>query len=139
MTKKIIPFTQNKKNISPNDYCKSFHMWPTNWMGTDEDIETGNKILVGITPFILHLHHSGLSKKSIVKHMDNLWILGSQIIREINYYDEKKYRKLNPQKLLLEYVTSEGGPLPSSIGLNNETSIKSYDSTCKKLYTFILN
>lgn len=129
---------QNEKNITPNHYCKSFNQWPDNWMGLDEDIEIGERILAGITPFILHLHKIGLSKKVIVKHMDNLWILGAQIIREMNYYGNKKYRMLNPEKLLLEFIGTEGGPLPSFIAINDTVIIKSYDSTCKKLYKFIL-
>lgn len=130
---------QTEEKISPNDYCKSFHLWPSNWMGTDEDLETGEKILIGITPFILQLHHLGLSKKTIVKHMDNLWILGSQIISEMNYYEDTVYRKMKPNKLLLEFVSSEGGPFPSSIGTNNPALIDAYDSTCKKLYKFLQN
>lgn len=134
MTKKY--FMQTEEKISPNDYCKSFHLWPSNWMGTDEDLGTGEKILNGITPFILHLHNLGLSKKTIVKHMDNLWVLGSQIISEMNYYDDTVYRKMKPNNLLLEFVSSEGGPFPSKMGLNTNL-IDSYDSTCKKLYKFL--
>ena len=127
----------NEKTISPTHYCKTFYQWPDNWMGVDEDLEVGEKILSGITPFFQHLHQSGLSKKTIIKHLDNLWILGAQIIREINYYDDKKYKKLIPEKLLLEFISTEGGPLPSFISSNDETIIKSYDATCKKLYQFI--
>ena len=72
----------NEKTISPTHYCKMFYQWPDNWMGVDEDLEVGEKILSGITPFFQHLHQSGLSKKTIIKHLDNLWILGAQIIRD---------------------------------------------------------
>jgi hypothetical protein len=108
-------------------------------MGTDEDIEIGEKILMAITPFIINLHNQGLARKTIIKYMDNLWILGAQIINEINDHDDKKYRKLKPEKLVLEFIHADGGPLPRVLELKNETSVKSYDSTCKKLFEFIKN
>ena len=71
--------------------------------------------------------------------MDNLWILGSEIIRAIQ--DNRKQRKLLPQKLLLEYVSEDGGPVPKQWSAFDETEvaqISSYDATCKKLYKFII-
>jgi hypothetical protein len=41
-------------------------------------------LLACFRPFIAHLASSNLSRKTIQKHVDNLWILGGEIIRDVN-------------------------------------------------------
>ncbi len=120
-------------------YSKDFYEWPEAWMGFDEDLITGASILKGFTLFIKNLVDEGISKRTIKNHMENLWVLGSEIIRGV-HFDEGQ-RKLTPKELLLEYVSEAGGPYVHQWDPNDKTEktkIISYDATCRKLYNFIM-
>ena len=127
------------KNKIPLLYSKDFYEWPEAWMGFDEDIVTGENILKGIIPFIENLAEQGLSQKTIKSHMDNLWFLGSEIIRAVHFDEDQ--RKLSPIELLLEHVSEIGGPYVHQWDPQDKTdrsNIKSYDASCRKLYNFLL-
>jgi hypothetical protein len=59
--------------------------WPRSWMGLEKDLPPGEELVVCFRPFIEHLAASSLSSKTIRRHVDNLWILGGEIIRDLNY------------------------------------------------------
>ena len=99
-----------------------------------------NNLLALFVPFITALIQSELSVKTIKRHMGNLALLGSEIIRNLNAGDEK-YRKLKPKPLLLKYIDAEEGPLLYHLDPNesaDEAHQKSFDATCCKLCRFIL-
>lgn len=134
-TEKIISAAGNV----PLLYSKDFYEWPDAWMGFDEDLFTGNIILQAFAPFIKNLVNEGLSKKTIKGHMENLWFLGSEIIRGV-HFDEGQ-RKLSPKELLLEHVSDAGGPYVHQWDPKDKTDnnkIRAYDATCRKLYSFIM-
>jgi hypothetical protein len=83
-------------------------------------------------PFIEHLGSSSLSSKTIRWHADNLWILGGEIIRDLNY--TPSLRKIAAQRLLREAVHADGGPL---IHNGSEEEQHSVDATCRKLHRFL--
>jgi len=64
-------------------YRGNLHEWPSSWMGDDRDLAPGEELVECFTPFLLHLAQSGLSKKTVQKHIDNLWLLGGEIIRDL--------------------------------------------------------
>ena len=35
-------------------------------------------------PFLVHLSHQKLSRRTIRKHLNNLWVLGGEIIRDLH-------------------------------------------------------
>ncbi len=111
-----------------------FEEWPHNWMGLDEDLAYGKKLLEEFRPFAEHLVSSGLSDKTIKKHLTNLWLLGGELIRKVS--DEEEY-DITPRTLLSDSIDSYGGP--SCRHLHSETEEKSFDSTCKKLYKYMNN
>ncbi len=45
-------------------------------MGLPKDLVPGEKMVAYFRPFLEHLVDLGLSKKTIRKHVDNLWVLG---------------------------------------------------------------
>ena len=53
-------------------------------MGFEKDLPPGEKLVACFRPFLEHLVASGLSRKSVCKHIDNLWVLGGEIIRDLN-------------------------------------------------------
>jgi hypothetical protein len=114
------------------EICPDFPEWPERWKGIEPDLEYGNQLLVEIRPFAEHLADSGLSKKTIKRHLTNLWLLGGEIIRDVSMHEEYS---VPASEKLRESVWPEGGPICRH--LYSEAEINSFDSTCRKLYKFL--
>ena len=112
--------------------CPDYPEWPVRWMGLEEDRAYGEDLLEAMRPFVDYLLDSGLARKTIKAHMDNLWILGGEIIREVSIGDEYE---VPPKKKLREAVDPQGGPLCSH--LHSESEQDSFDRTCRKLNRFL--
>jgi len=54
-----------------------------NLVGGEEDIPYGKGLVNEMTPFLEDLIQQGLTKKTIRKHVENLWLLGGEIIRSV--------------------------------------------------------
>jgi hypothetical protein len=78
------------------------------------------------------LASSSLSPKTIRKHLDNVWLLGEEIIRDLN--DDPSLRKVTADRLLRDAIHADGGPL---IHHGEEEAQRSFDSTCRKLHRFL--
>lgn len=115
-------------------YCKDIDKWPSSWERGSADIEIGSRILNNIfIPFFEFLIGKNFTKKTIKKHIDNIWLLGGELIDQLD--KEQELRKLNEFELVLKYIDNEGGPY--SIHNITETETRSFDSSCKKLYKYI--
>jgi len=84
-----------------------FEDWPHGWMGLNEDLAYGKKLLEKFHPFAEHIVSSGLSDKTIKKHLTNLWLLGGELIRKVS--NDEEY-DVPPQKLILDSIDAYGGP-----------------------------
>jgi len=62
--------------------CADFNDWPSRWMGVDEDLAYGKKLLEIFRPFAEQITTSDLSERSLKKHIDNLWLLGGDVCRD---------------------------------------------------------
>lgn len=113
-------------------YCKDVDAWPRSWMGLEKDLPPGEQLLTCLRPFIEHLASSGLSIKTIRRHVDNLWILGGEIIRDLHY--DPSLRKRSAEWLLRSVIHEDSGPL---IHNGSEEEQRSFDSTCRKLHRFL--
>jgi hypothetical protein len=113
-------------------YCRDLDNWPRSWMGLEKDLPPGEELVVCFRPFMEHLASSSLSSKIIRRHVDNLWILGGEIIRDLHY--TPSLRKVAAQRLLREAVHAGGGPL---IHNGSEEEQHSLDATCRKLHRFL--
>jgi hypothetical protein len=82
-------------------------------------------------PFIEHLAVSSLSPKTIRRHVDNLWLLGGEIIRDLNF--DPSLRRLSADRLLSKVIHEDGGPLLYN---GSEDEQRSFDATCRKLRRF---
>src|SRR6266446_5332030 len=89
-------------------YGADLENWPRSWMGWEKDLPPGEKLVACFRPFIEHLASSSLSRKTIRKHIDNLWILGGEIIRDLN--ETPPLRKAPVEALVFD-VLKEEGPL----------------------------
>jgi len=114
-------------------YCPDLATWPASWCGEERDVIPGEAIVAVFTPFLQDLLDQGLSRKTRNLHRDNLWLLGGEIIRDIN--DTPKLRKRAVGALILEAIANDEGPLIH--GGFSEQEQRSFDSTCKKLNRFL--
>lgn len=101
-------------------------------MGIAQDLSPGEQLLPHFRRFIEHLAVSGLSSKTIRNHVDNLWSLGGEIIRDLHY--DETLRKLPAERLLRQSVHIFGGP---AIHNGSDDQQRSFDSTCRKLHRFL--
>jgi hypothetical protein len=102
-------------------------------MGLEKDLPPGEKLVACFRPFLEYLVSSDLSPRTIQKHVDNLWALGGEIIRDLN--QDPSLRKKPIEKTLATLIDDEGGPLLYDV--DSEEQQRSFDSTCRKLYRFL--
>lgn len=114
-------------------YCPDLATWAASWRGEESDIIPGEQIVAVFVPFLQDLLDQGLSRKTRNLHRDNLWLLGGEIIRDIN--ETPKLRKRPAAALIREAVENDEGPLIH--GGFSEQEQRSFDSTCKKLNRFL--
>jgi hypothetical protein len=114
-------------------YCPDLATWAASWCGEESDIIPGEQIVAVFVPFLQDLLDQGLSRKTRNLHRDNLWLLGGEIIRDIN--ETPKLRKRPAAALIREAVENDEGPLIH--GGFSEQEQRSFDSTCKKLNRFL--
>src|ERR1043166_6242166 len=101
-------------------------------MGLETDLPPGEQPLVCFRPFIERLASSSRSPKTIRKHVDNLWLVGGEIIRDLHY--DPSLRKMSADRLLRKVIHENGGPLLHN---GSEEEQRSLDSTCRKLHSFL--
>ena len=116
-------------------YVSDLDAWPDSWMIDTPDRSMGKAIVTVLTPFIEHLIKQGLTKRTLKRHVDNLWALGGEIVTGINW--DESLRKLSAKDLVINAIDEEGGPLLRN-PLDPEDQ-KPFDSTCKKLYKFLMS
>ena len=117
---------------SPEQIEPSFPEWPVTWSGTEDDIPYGNGLIEAMRPFIIHLIDQGLKVKTVRNHMNNLWLLGGEIIRSVSTYNDYK---IPPAESLRRSVDQDGGPYCHHF--TTEEELRSYDATCRKLSKFL--
>ena|SRR5215831_2855701 len=113
-------------------YCKDLAEWPRSWMGLPEDLVPGEKMVVYFRPFLEHLVGLGLSRKTMRKHVDNLWVLGGEMIRDL--HETPALRKV-PVETLVFNVIQDGGPI--LYHNDSEEQQRSFESTCSKFRRFL--
>ena len=113
-------------------YCPDLNDWPASWEIDDGDQIVGQRIVEALKPFLIDLLAQGLARKTLVRHRDNIWLLGGEMIRR--RYDDPDCARLPPSELLTVLIGEDGGPfIGSSI---SESEQDSFDATCRKLYRF---
>src|SRR5215469_3542203 len=98
-TSKINRTTPVPSSPSPLErYCRDLEGWPRSWMGWEKDLPPGEQLVNCFRPFLEHLVLSDLSPKTIQRHVDNLWLLGGEIIRDLHH--DPTLRKLPADRIL---------------------------------------
>ena len=101
-------------------------------MGFPKDLPPGEQIVACFRPFLEHLIRLQLSRKTLRKHIDNLWVLGGEIIRDL--HETPSLRK-RPVADLVFAAVEEGGILPYHH--DSEEQLRSFESTCRRLRRFL--
>src|SRR5277367_7074388 len=109
-------------------YGRDLDEWPRSWMGLEKDVPPGEKLVACFRPFLEHLTSTSLSRKTIRKHVDHLWVLGGEIIRDL--HETPSLRRKSIEQILFAVIDDEGGPLIH--GGPSEEQQRSFDSTCRK-------
>lgn len=130
-TKRSAASSSSSPDVSA--YVPDLDEWPDSWMIDQPDRAIGSAIVTVLTPFIEHLIHQGFTKRTIKRHVDNLWALGGEIISNINW--DESLRQQPARDLVINAINEEGGPLLHN-PLDPEDQ-KPFDSTCRKLYKFL--
>ena len=113
-------------------YCRDLSGWPRSWMGLEKDLPPGEQLLALFRPFLDSLAASDLTPKTIRKHVDNMWALGGEFIRDL--HNDPSLRKKAVDRVLLQMIEYDGGPL---LYHGDEDQQRSFDSTCRKFYRFL--
>ena len=103
-------------------------------MGQEKDLQAGEELVTRFRPFLQALVVSDLSPKIIQRHVDNIWALGGEIIRDLN--EDPSLRRKGLEQILDDRIDEEGGPLVYALE-SEEPLQRSLDSTCRKLYRFL--
>jgi len=113
--------------------CPDLDHWPRTWHYEPADIDIGQKIVVVLTPFLLHLLNQGLARATMRRHRDNLWALGGELIRR--RYEDDEFARMDVKDALRQLIEGDGGPLiwPRI----TEAEQDSLDVTCRKLHRFM--
>jgi hypothetical protein len=114
-------------------YCPDLDEWPRRWMYEERDVSPGQQMVECFKPFLRHLLSLGLSRKTLRKHRDNLWLLGGELISDL--HETPRLRKQPMDRVVLAALDDQGGPLISS-GTFEEQQ-RSFDQTCRKFYRFL--
>ena len=93
-------------------------------MGLEKDVPPGEQLIALFRPFLEYLAASDLAPRTIQKHVDNVWMLGGEFIRDLN--DDPSLRKKPVDLVLRRMIESDGGPLLYHGG---EDEQRSFDST----------
>jgi len=84
-------------------------------MGLEKDLLPGNQLLTIFRPFLEHLATSNLSPKTIQRHVDNMWALGGEFVRDLHY--DPPQRKKPVKQVLLTLLTLDATVIPVCVSM----------------------
>ncbi len=77
-------------------------------MGIPEDKIFGEKLIAELKPFVESLIARGFAKKTMDRHLNNLFLMGGEIIRDVSMDEDYE---ANPATVLRAAVMCGEGPL----------------------------
>jgi hypothetical protein len=84
-------------------------------------------------PFLRDLLARELSRTTLRRHRDNIWVLGGEVIRRLQM--DSRLRRTPIEQVVLDLIGEDGGPLLSH--RQSEAEQRSFDTTCRKLFRFL--
>jgi hypothetical protein len=114
-------------------YFPDLDQWSRSWAYEARDTAAGLRMVQAFQPFLRHLVSLHLSHKAFRQHRDNIWVLGSEVIRRLQIDSSLRRRPID--QVLLDLVSDDGGPLLSRG--ESEYEQRSFDTTCRKFFRFM--
>ena len=114
-------------------WAPDVHNWPESWMGVDEDLEYGRRMMPYFEGFLQSLYEEGIARKTFVLYRDNLWLLGGTIIKSVSIFDEYE---TEPLEAIHASVIGDG-VLPDDCHLMEEDELKSFVRMCRRFEKFL--
>jgi hypothetical protein len=102
-------------------------------MYEERDLSPGQQMVECFKPFLRHLLSLDLSRKTLRKHRDNLWLLGGELISDL--HEAPRLRNQPMDQVVRAALDDQDGPLISSG--ESEDQQRSFDLTCQKFYRFL--
>lgn len=106
--------------------------WPQSWAGDEDDEPIGRHLAAILHPFMTRLHSEKLAPRTLRRHLDNLWLIGGEVIRRLSY--DPALRTKPPIELLLDAVAGGEAPLVDDL---TEVEQAALDATARKLLRFL--
>ena len=114
-------------------WAPDFDEWPQSWMGVEEDLAYGKKLLPWFAAFLQALYTEGLSRKTFGQYRAHLWLLGGTIISHVSLYDE--YQD-DPLEKLRESVADDG-ILPDHYTQMSQAELKAFERMCRRFEKYL--
>lgn len=124
---------RNSQSESFRAWTPDFDGWPKSWMGVEEDLDYGMKLLPWFAGFLQALYAEGLSRKTFSQYRDHLWLLGGTIIRQVSLYEE--YQD-DPLEKLRESVAGDG-ILPAHYDQMTQAELKAFERMCRRFEKYL--
>jgi hypothetical protein len=116
-------------------FCPDLDQWPASWAYEARDIPPGLRIVECFKPFLRDMLALSLSRKTLRRHRDNIWVLGGEVISRLQMYSGLRRRPV--EQVVLDLIGDDGGPLLSHG--QSEAEQRSFDATCRKLFHCLTN
>jgi hypothetical protein len=113
-------------------YCPDLDRWPKSWMYEERDLQPGQLTVECFKPFLRHLLSLGLSRRTLRRHRDNLWLLGGEVIRDLQETPSLRRRPI--AQVVMAAIADGEGPL---IRNASEPEQGSFNATCRKFHRFL--
>lgn len=114
-------------------YCPDLDQWPRSWSYEPRDIPHGVQLVEYFKPFLRDLLAQPLSRTTLRRHRDNIWVLGGEVIRRLQM--DSGLRRMPVEQVVLDLIGEDGGPLLSH--QQSEAEQRGFDATCRKLFRFL--
>jgi len=124
---------RNNEADSFRAWTPNFDSWPKSWMGVEEDLAYGKKLMPWFGDFLQALYVEGLSRKTFAQYRDHLWSLGGTIIRDVSLYEE--YQD-DPLEKLRESVVDDG-ILPDHYDQMTQAELKAFERMCRRFEKYL--
>ena len=106
-------------------YCPDLDQWPRSWAYEARDIPYGLQMVECFKPFLREMLALPLSRTTLRRHRDNIWVLGGEVIRRVQM--DSGLRRRPVEQVVLDLIGDDGGPLLSHG--ESETEQRSFDAS----------
>jgi hypothetical protein len=114
-------------------FCPDLDQWPRAWAYEPRDVPSGVRLVEYFAPFLHDLLAQPLSRTTLRRHRDNIWVLGGEVIRR--WQMESGLRRTPVERIVLDLIGEDGGPLLSH--RSSDAEQRSFDATCRRLFRFL--